>query len=334
MQATDEKTGYKVEVRWSPAHELLTSLGTYLNYPEQKLLDLGPSWRRRVREGLPSGLRERLDGLGSGKGRRAAEDAAGASRAKATRIILHLLVWVSPPDLDAGQFLDWAARVPVTELLESVTKDIGERVDVPVNLAALRDEGVELLKGWHVGYFAGIGPEISDGLRRDAGEKAALALEMPAGELVERASCGVVLEATPGIHTVVLIPQYHSRPWNIFSDFGGKLLLNYPAEAWAPKGGQPSTRLVRVTRALADESRLRILAFLGGGIRTFGAIAECLGLAKSTVHHHMVVLRAAGLVRVFTRYGQYLGDRYALRREALQEIGPLVERFISAEGLS
>ncbi|MCX5656542.1 MAG: metalloregulator ArsR/SmtB family transcription factor [Planctomycetota bacterium] len=51
-----------------------------------------------------------------------------------------------------------------------------------------------------------------------------------------------------------------------------------------------------VAKALADESRVRVLMFLHGGELCVCQIVEMLGLAPSTVSKHMAVLHQAGLV--------------------------------------
>jgi DNA-binding transcriptional ArsR family regulator len=51
-----------------------------------------------------------------------------------------------------------------------------------------------------------------------------------------------------------------------------------------------------VIKALADESRARIVLFLGGGELCVCQIVEMLGLAPSTVSKHLDVLYQAGLV--------------------------------------
>lgn len=55
-------------------------------------------------------------------------------------------------------------------------------------------------------------------------------------------------------------------------------------------------QLLAVTKALADETRLRALAALGGGELCLCQLIEVLGLAPSTVSKHMTLLQQAGLV--------------------------------------
>lgn len=54
--------------------------------------------------------------------------------------------------------------------------------------------------------------------------------------------------------------------------------------------------LLTITKALADEARVRALMALGGGELCACQIVELLGLANSTVSKHLSILRAAGLV--------------------------------------
>lgn len=53
---------------------------------------------------------------------------------------------------------------------------------------------------------------------------------------------------------------------------------------------------LRLSRALSDESRARILMALRGGELCLCQIIELLGLAPSTVSKHMSVMKDAGLV--------------------------------------
>jgi DNA-binding transcriptional ArsR family regulator len=53
---------------------------------------------------------------------------------------------------------------------------------------------------------------------------------------------------------------------------------------------------LNITKALADENRLRMLMALRGGEQCVCRIAELMGLAMSTVSKHLSILYQAGLV--------------------------------------
>src|SRR5689334_19511759 len=54
--------------------------------------------------------------------------------------------------------------------------------------------------------------------------------------------------------------------------------------------------LIKITKALADENRIRVLLALRGGELCACQITELFGLAPSTMSKHMSVLYQAGLV--------------------------------------
>jgi ArsR family transcriptional regulator len=62
---------------------------------------------------------------------------------------------------------------------------------------------------------------------------------------------------------------------------------------------------LKITKALADESRLRMLMALGLGELCVCQLTELLGLAMSTVSKHLSVLHQAGLVTV-RREGRWM----------------------------
>ena len=55
--------------------------------------------------------------------------------------------------------------------------------------------------------------------------------------------------------------------------------------------------ILNITKALADENRIRALMLLTEGELCVCQIIEMLGLAPSTVSKHMSILRQAGLVK-------------------------------------
>jgi DNA-binding transcriptional ArsR family regulator len=95
----------------------------------------------------------------------------------------------------------------------------------------------------------------------------------------------------------------------------------------------PPSRLVRTYKALSDEKRLRILRRLGEGGATLDDLAAVLGLAKSTVHHHVSVLRGAGLVRVHVpREKGARQTTYSLREPVLDDAAALLGSYIRTPG--
>lgn len=87
--------------------------------------------------------------------------------------------------------------------------------------------------------------------------------------------------------------------------------------------------ITAIASALSDESRVRILAYLGGGELCLCQVIQMLGLAPSTVSKHMAILAAAGLVEM-RKEGRWRYYRLAGRGASAPARGAL--RWL-AEGL-
>src|SRR5918912_3148961 len=291
---------YRVEVDWAPAYELLGSLKAYVSRPEHKTLELGVGWARDVRRQLRPEL------------------AAELTSATALRD-LHV------PNLLVRQ---WPGALSLGELYERLAPYVLEgHTPLPRDLSAVRDRYVRLLAAWDEQHFRLVDPAILSGLAADAAAKQALVPTMAPEALVEAATCGVHFTPEPGPELVLLVPQYHYRPWNLYDSYRGMRLFEYPADALPAVPGEPPPGLLRLTRALSDESRLRILRFLATGPRSFTDVVQFVGLAKSTVHHHMMVLRAAGLVRVHDS-GEKATTSYSLRPGAVDQLRDMLRAYL------
>ena len=306
---------YRVEVDWAPAYELLVSLKAYVSRPEHKTLELGVGWARDVRRQLRPEL------------------AAELTSATALRDVHvpNLLVRQCPGDRDVAGYLQWLGALSLGELYERLAPCVLEgHTPLPRDLSAVRDRYVRLLAAWDEQYFRLVDPAILSGLAADAAAKQALVPTMAPEALVEAATCGVHFTPEPGPELVLLVPQYHYRPWNLYDSYRGMRLFEYPADALPAMPGEPPPGLLRLTRALSDESRLRILRFLATGPRSFTDVVQVMGLAKSTVHHHMVVLRAAGLVRVHDG-GEKATTAYSLRPRAVDQLRDMLRAYLPRE---
>ena len=80
---------------------------------------------------------------------------------------------------------------------------------------------------------------------------------------------------------------------------------------------RPGATLARRFHALADPTRLEILARLAGGERCVCDLVSALDAAQSRLSFHLKVLRQAGIVRA-RREGRWM--YYSIDREALDEM--------------
>ena len=162
---------------------------------------------------------------------------------------------------------------------------------------------------------------------RDADAKREIQRELPMDRFVTTATNGVEFAPRPGVDRVVMVPSFVNRPLVTYYEFGETLIIIYPVadESVSAETDAPPLRLVRLSKALGDEKRLRILRVLADGEKTLMELAETFGVAKTTMHHHMIVLRSAGLISVGVG-----SKRYRLRTETVPDVGALLSGYLGA----
>lgn len=170
-------------------------------------------------------------------------------------------------------------------------------------------------------------------LDRDAASTRAIAKTMSPDRLVEKVTNGITFEMQPRVSGVVLIPSVAIRPWVVIAEHETLRIFAYSVsdEVLTADSDAPPGFLVEMYKALGDEKRLRLLGVLAEGDLGLKDLAERADIAKSTAHHHLRVLRSAGLVRVVV--GEH-DKRYGLRRDAIPEAGRLLETFLATRPTS
>lgn len=186
-----------------------------------------------------------------------------------------------------------------------------------------------VLRAWHE-RFEPIEARIARFEQRDADARRADLAGLPYSEFIEKVTGGVRWTPDPKVRRVLFAPTYFCRPYNyVFAGHGWHLFCYPMADAAldVDRDAVPAS-LVRLYRALGDESRLRILRLLADGDLYLTEIAERMGLSKATVSHHLALLRASSLVAT-TESGSLM--YFSLRRDRLAGLGPDLARFLGAD---
>ncbi len=129
--------------------------------------------------------------------------------------------------------------------------------------------------------------------------------------------------AEPEAARVVLLPHLAGA---------GLVLAQHEATRLIAYGAEPvpdaARRLVELGAALGDESRVAVLRGLAAGPAPLGSLLDATGLTRSTLHHHLRLLRSAGLVVV---EGNARAYRYALARHAPEILADAIRELIRQE---
>jgi hypothetical protein len=151
-----------------------------------------------------------------------------------------------------------------------------------------------------------------------AAEHARAALsEQPPLAVIERLTTGYRYLPEVEAERIVLVPHAEPALPLVLAQHRSARLIVYLA---APDRGAEED-LVALGRALSDPKRVEILALVGRGVSGSGDLVEATGLTRSTVHHHLAALRAAGLLSL---EGNARAYTYLPRRDAPAEISALV----------
>jgi DNA-binding transcriptional ArsR family regulator len=338
----------RVDVDWGTGYELVLGLRMLVDRDEDPdSYALGPAWFDDVRSTLRADTLAAIERYSGGHeilfGYLLAL-AADASPPRDGRALVKALEAVSPLDLRTlllgGRLSTYRGRIPPEIVTAAADGDAvaaralldgcldWQREPYEHVLSLDADEAKSLLldacTAWYAAVLEPKERAIARVLRRSARGTASLAERLRPPDLVDTVTRGVRYTPEPGIDRVLLVPNVVSRPWSIFTESSGTKILCYGVDESQVTGTAPPDPLVAAYKALGDGTRLRILRRLADGPATLNELTELVGLAKSTVHGHLLVLRTGGLVVAETskRAG------YALRRETLAASAALLDTYL------
>ena len=227
--------------------------------------------------------------------------------------------------VDRAMAGDSAALPALEEILPDYKKE--DRLQIIREPEKTVADLVGVLSAW-AERFTPIEPRITAILERDYEARAADRATLAPADLIERTTNGIRWLPEGGVKRVILAPSYFSRPYNFLMSASDFRLFGYPVSDEAFEAADPLAApqsVVRLHRALGDETRLRILKLLAGRDLYLTEIAQQLELSKPTIKHHLALLRSAGLVTI-TESGTVI--YYSLRRNRLDDASADIKRFL------
>ena len=173
--------------------------------------------------------------------------------------------------------------------------------------------------------------EFGAAIARAAAARRAAPARGDAKTIVEEVTAGIDFDIPLGVTRIVLVPSVVTRPLSLIDGHRDRLIVYYGvADEFIDADPEaPPSWLIRTFKALSDDKRLRILRRVAEGETSLDDLTEMLDLSKSTVHHHVGQLRAAGLVRVRIATEVERGKNiYSLRREALHDAIQFLDTYL------
>ncbi|CAM2782091.1 ArsR family transcriptional regulator [Paenibacillus sediminis] len=302
--------GYQLKIDVSPVYDLLGSFMVYTTKKWIRNLDIGMNWLTEVESSLPADAHQSL--------------IQAAQWPFEDYDVLY--VWAIQRTKDEGitAFLDDLAHAKESTLFEAVRKYIPSLSYE--NAVRIRNQYVPLLHLWYENYFRHVESSITALIEEDASEKKSLLHKMDPEPLIEYASGGVVIEPNPSIREVVLFPTVHIRPINMYSFCEEMLLIQYPVDVAESNEEEPPKVLLRLTHALAEPDRLRLLRYVADEPKSLTDMIRDLNKPEEMLIHHLLMLRAAGLLRTHLTHGDV--EKFSIRPDGAAELQMFLETYI------
>ncbi|WP_162463233.1 winged helix-turn-helix domain-containing protein [Paenibacillus psychroresistens] len=268
---------YIVRAADSIVYELLLSFLLYKRRANLKYLDKGTEWIQEVDEKLTSEFKKEIDTF---------EELAFGD-------VACVFIEQCQENHQINTFLEWLKSLSATQMYESLAPHLRERDStILLELEKQRDLFVYFISEWNVQYFQSQAnlhhlKKASEAVTQAINDKISPAV------IVENFASGLQIEMKE-IKYVHLIPSIHFSPLHTFSILKENLFVWFPIQV----DRSNLKDIVNMGKCLSDRKRLEILQFLSTGAFTFTDVLKQIGGAKGNIHHHIMTLRAGGLVRI------------------------------------
>ncbi|MEA1903498.1 MAG: metalloregulator ArsR/SmtB family transcription factor [Actinomycetota bacterium] len=239
---------------------------------------------------------------------------------------------------DSSSLIEQAANGDTDALRELICKEEdcedGEEI---VSFFEIPDEELPkrlatTLATFYQDVFLKLDVDFAGSIERAAAARRAVVSSDDAKAVVEEVTQGIDYEIPLGVSRVVLVPSMVIKPLSVIDQHRDTLVVYYGmADEFIDSDPEaPPSWLVNTYKALSDERRLRILRRLSEGDTSLEELTEMLGLSKSTVHHHISILRSAGLIRIHVPSEKGQKQRiYSLRDNALGDATGFLDSYLS-----
>jgi DNA-binding transcriptional ArsR family regulator len=296
---------YTTQVEFAPAYELLASSSIFFKRNLSRHLLYGDQWFKEVELQIGEGFKN--------------EVLAFADPACWSEYMILLTHIRGKKEESPKEFLQWVENIQPGELFELLSPYVLNPIQP--HIGALKNQFVDLLHKWNELYFQFFDLSLVEKLKRDSQEKGSLIGKFSSQVVVEQITDLWIGEDVP-LEKIVLAPSIHVNPIKIIHKYNGMNIIYYPVDPPIGEGEVPH-QLRRITKALHDDNRIRILQLIAQEQRTFTDIVNEIGLSKATVHQHLFVLRSAGLLRF-----HYYEDIYSINSHVLEKVKGVLEGFI------
>jgi DNA-binding transcriptional ArsR family regulator len=339
-----------VRIVSGPAFELVAELAAFASGPARASLESGKPWIREVRALAGPDLLRRIDRWAFGLYAELASIVAEAGapyepgqlvatlRAMPPDAVRRRLLgadsapnraMVSDGAFDRALAGDADAQAELRTAL-SPNRSARQSIDRLLNSPpeAVPQDVAGIVEDWAERVFPVFARDALAIVARDAAAKERQLASQPGRDLLRVAMNGVDVEPMPSVEEYVVVPTLAMRPFVAPVDWGSTaiFLCSVADEAFDDGPAAPPRRLVKLAAALGDETRLRILNVLSSSELTASEIADRLGVERTSLHHHLGILRSAGLLKIHD--DGLRGWRFARAADGAGDLGAALAEYL------
>ncbi|WP_409271617.1 ArsR family transcriptional regulator [Neobacillus sp. SCS-31] len=290
-----------IKVLDSIVYEVLLSLSLYKRQTHLKYLAISKDWYEETKSKISKELHKEITELADLH----FED-----------LSVHLIQHC--PYKDFKGYHLWLSELPLGEMYELLAPYVSEKKGMPNDLDRRRKNHLLIISKWYQEYFIDIEEMVSPILTHNIKNVDVSALKDHPFSEIEAITKGFNIENSQ-VSEVVLVPTWHFRPLSLIDIFNEKVILTYPCLM----DGRDETLLI--TKALADDKRLQILSSMKEESKTFTELVQLMGMTKGNIHHHLLLLRSAGLLRITPTKQEYF--LYNFRHSRIKDLSDLLLNF-------
>ena len=342
-----------VQIVSGAAFELIAELAAFTSGPARASLESGKTWIREVRGLAGPDLIRRVERWGFALYSELTSIALEAGppydpgqlvtglRALPPDVVRRRLLgaesapnrsMVSDGAFDRGLAGDGAARKELRVAL-GLNPSGRRSIDrlLTTSSDAVQAEVSSIVEAWASQVFPMYAADALRIVDRDVALKERLFGASPGRDALQIATNGVDFEPTAWATEIVVIPTVALRPFLAPIEFGAAaiFLCSVADEAFDADPAAPPRRVVKIAVAIGDELRLRILHALVDDEMTASEIADRLGVDRTSLHHHLGILRSAGLVAI--RDDGVHGWRYTRRAARVDHVGSALDAYLGPQ---
>jgi DNA-binding transcriptional ArsR family regulator len=182
---------------------------------------------------------------------------------------------------------------------------------VHTDIEQLKKHIVNVYSRWYESIVKKQEKEFISVLKTDSDQKNRMKATYDPIKFVEYVTNGIQYQPEPSIHTVLLIPQLIYRPWNLEMNLKHTKVFFYPvSDEHLSRENDilPPELFISAFKSLADETRLKILKQISREQLTLQELTDKLQIPKTTLHHHLSLLRSAQIVKL-SKSKYYLSEK-------------------------